>query len=155
LDHNSRPVTKVLGNMHNEAMLPESIALEIWREVASWPDVSVEAHRAGIVFFFVGRREIGHLHGSRMADLPFPVRIRARLVEEGKADLHYLHPKSGWVTRYIRGEQDVDAITQLFRLNYERPWLNRNLTNNAAKPKTGMRHQETGSQTDAVSGERE
>ena len=135
--------------------MPESIALEIRREVASWPDVRMEAHGAAIVFFFVGRREIGHLHGSRMADLPFPVRIREQLVAEGKADLHYLHPKSGWITRYIRGEQDVEAVTQLFRLNYERPWLKRNLVNNAAKPKTGMSHQDDGSHPDAFFGETE
>ena len=79
----------------------------------------------GIVFFRVGRREIGHLHGNRFADLPFPVRIRRELVASGKADLHYLHPESGWVTHTIRGEQDVEVIVDLFRLNYHRPWLQR------------------------------
>jgi hypothetical protein len=101
----------------------ESIPQRIQTEVASWPGVSVEAHRGGMVFFYVGRREIGHLHGSRLADLPFPVRIREKLVESGKADLHYLHPKTGWVSYYIRGESDVEPIVELFRLNYGRPWL--------------------------------
>jgi len=77
------------------------------------------------VFFRVGRREIGHLHGNRFADLPFPVRIRRELVADGKADLHYLHPESGWVTHMIRSEQDLELIVQLFRLNYHRPWLQR------------------------------
>jgi hypothetical protein len=76
-----------------------------------------------MVFFLVGRREIGHLHGNRLADLPFPVRIREKLVAEGKVDLHYLHPTTGWVTYYIRGESDVGPIVELFRLNYGRPWL--------------------------------
>jgi Family of unknown function (DUF5519) len=96
---------------------------QIQREVASWPGVTVETHRGGIVFFRVGRREIGHLHGSRMADLPFPVRIRVELIAAGKADPHYLHPESGWITRYIRGEHDIEPIIELFRLNYGRPWL--------------------------------
>ena len=78
-----------------------------------------------ILFFQIGDREIGHLHGSRLADVPFPVRIRERLIAEGKANLHYLHPESGWVTYYIRGEEDVDPIIDLFRLNYNRLWLNR------------------------------
>jgi hypothetical protein len=103
--------------------LRESIAERIQREVASWPQVTVEAHGRVIVFFRVGAREIGHLHGNRLADLPFPVRIREKLVAEGRADLHYVHPRSGWVTCYIRGEDDIDAIIELFRLNYERPWL--------------------------------
>ena len=106
-------------------MLPDSIPQRIHSEVASWPGVTVEAYRSGMVFFHVGRREIGHLHGSRMADLPFPVRIREELVRTGKADLHYLHPKTGWITYHIRGEQDIEAIIELFRLNYARPWLNR------------------------------
>jgi hypothetical protein len=100
-----------------------SIASQIQREVASWPCVCVQSHGPGFISFHVGRREIGHLHASRMADLPFPVRIREKLVAEGRADLHYVNPKSGWVTYYIRGEQDIGPIIELFRLNYSRPWL--------------------------------
>ena len=106
-------------------MLSNSATARIQREVASWPEVIVEEHAGGIVFFRRGRREIGHLHANRFADLPFPVRIREDLVAAGKADLHYLHPKSGWVTYHIRGQQDFEAIIELFRLNYSRPWLKR------------------------------
>jgi hypothetical protein len=111
-------------------MSSESIPARITHEVASWSEVSVEANGYGMVFFHVGQREIGHLHGSKLADLPFPVRIREKLVEEGKVDLHYLHPKSGWVTYYIRGESDVEPIIELFRLNYGRTWLNRKSDSN-------------------------
>src|SRR6186713_2601681 len=107
----------------NEGVFPGSIAEQIAREVMTWPGVTVESHRGGMIFFHVGRREIGHLHGERLADLPFPVRIREKLVAEGKADLHYLHPKTGWVSYYVRSEDDVDRIVELFRLNYARPWL--------------------------------
>ena len=104
-------------------MQTESVAVQVQREVGTWPGVTVETHRGGMVFFHVGRREIGHLHGNRLADLPFPVRIREQLVATGKADLHYLHPKTGWISYYIRGEQDAEALIELFRLNYSRPWL--------------------------------
>jgi hypothetical protein len=106
-------------------MLRGSDVARIQHEVASWPGVTVEAHRSGMVFFRLGRREIGHLHGSHFADLPLPVRIREELVAAGRANLHYLHPKSGWITHYIRGEQDVEAVIELFRMNFSRPWLNR------------------------------
>jgi hypothetical protein len=106
-------------------MLHQSIGMQIQRELGSWPGVTVTAHRGGLVFFHVGQREIGHLHGDRFADLPFPVRIREELVAGGKAELHYIHPKSGWVTCYIRGERDIEPIIELFRLNYTRPWLKR------------------------------
>src|SRR3712207_7057353 len=40
----------------------------------------------GGVEFRVRGHEIGHLHGSRLADLPFPVRMRKELVAGGKAE---------------------------------------------------------------------
>jgi hypothetical protein len=104
---------------------PEGVAMQVRMEVASWPGVTAQAYRGGMMFFHVGRREIGHLHGDRFADLPFPVRIREQLVSAGKADLHYLHPKTGWVTYYVRGPGDVAPLVELFRLNYGRPWLER------------------------------
>ena len=101
----------------------ESIAAQIQREVGSWPDVRVDTYGQGMVFFHIGRREIGHLHGDRLADLPVPVRIREQLVAAGKASLHYLHPKTGWISYYIKGQADVGPVIELFRLNYHRPWL--------------------------------
>jgi len=108
----------------------DTVSTRLRNVIASWPDITVEAHRGGIVFFRVGRREIGHLHGNRFADLPFPVRIRKELVASGQADLHYLHPESGWVTRHIRSERDLDPILDLFRLNYRRPWLEKPVMTN-------------------------
>ena len=102
--------------------MSDSPATKIEREVASWPGVSVEPHRFGGVEFRVGRRELGHLHGSRLADLPFPTRIREELVTAGKAEPHHVLPKSGWVSRRIAGHHDVGAVVELFRLNYERAW---------------------------------
>jgi len=104
-------------------MSSESIAAQIQSEVGSWPDVRVDRHGHGMIFFHVGRREIGHLHGERLADLPVPVRIREQLVAAGKASLHYLHPKTGWISYYIKGPADVAPVIELFRLNYQRPWL--------------------------------
>jgi len=100
----------------------DNAAKRIEREVASWPGVAVEPHRFGGIEFKVGRRELGHLHGSRLADLPFPVKIREQLVAAGKAQLHHVMPESGWVSFYMRDADDVAAVVELFRLNYERPW---------------------------------
>ena len=98
----------------------EDIRAQIEQEVGSWPGVSVHPHRFGGVEFRVGRRELGHLHGSRLADLPFPVRVRERLVAEGKAQPHHILPKSGWVSVPIRTDDDVQRVVELFRMNYER-----------------------------------
>jgi hypothetical protein len=57
-----------------------TIAERITAEIARWPDVTVVAHGSHFVEFRIGRRELGHLHGGRLADITFPVRIREQLV---------------------------------------------------------------------------
>ena len=64
--------------------------------------------------------EIGHLHGDRLADLPFPRRVRDELIASGRAKPHHVLPDSGWVSRVIRSAEEVGDVVALFRLNYER-----------------------------------
>lgn len=97
----------------------------IAREVASWPGVTTARHRFGGTEFRYGHRELGHLHGSRLADLPFPLLVRNELVESGQAEAHHVFPDSGWVTVVIHTTADVARVVALFRLNYERPWRER------------------------------
>jgi hypothetical protein len=92
----------------------------ITQEVAAWPGVTAAPHRFGGVEFRVNDREIGHLHGDRLADLPFPKRIRNELVASGRAAPHHALPNSGWVSFHIRGPQDVGDAIALFRLSYNR-----------------------------------
>jgi hypothetical protein len=100
-----------------------TIAERITEELARWPDVTVVVHGSRFVEFRIGRRELGHLHGSHLADITFPVRIREQLVAAKRAMLHHQHPESGWVSVPIRVEADVPDIVELFRLSYSRPWL--------------------------------
>lgn len=99
--------------------MDDPITSQIEREVAGWEGVTVGPHRFGGIEFRVGRRELGHLHGSRLADLPFPVRVREALVAAGRAEPHHILPESGWVSFRIRGEADVSAVIALFRMNYD------------------------------------
>lgn len=103
----------------------DSIHDEITREVSAWPGVTVGRHRFGGTEFRLGRRELGHLHGSRLADLPFPLLIRDELVTAGRAHVHHVHPESGWVSYPIQDQSDVARVIALFRLNYDRPWAQR------------------------------
>jgi hypothetical protein len=98
----------------------EDIRERIEREVASWEGVSVHPHRFGGIEFRLGKRELGHLHGERLADLPFHRTLRDMLVETGRALPHHVLPDSGWVSRPIRSSGDADDVIELFRLSYER-----------------------------------
>jgi len=96
------------------------ISEAIERELLSWPEVTAGRHRFGGREFRVGRMEIGHLHGSHIADLPFSRAMRDELVASGQVSPHHWLPDSGWVSFPIHGEQDIAAVVALFRLNYER-----------------------------------
>jgi luciferase-like monooxygenase len=98
----------------------EDIAGRIAREVGSWEGVTTHEHRFGGREFRLGRREIGHLHGERWADLPFHKGIRDMLVDTGRAQPHHVLPQTGWVSKQIRGDDDVVEVIELFRLSYER-----------------------------------
>jgi hypothetical protein len=91
-------------------------------EVSSWPNVSATPHRFGGVEFKVGPREIGHLHGGHLVDLPFPKHVHDELIAAGRAEKHHVLPDSGWVSFRIRSADDVDRAIELLRLSYERPW---------------------------------
>ena len=112
----------------------EDVGERIRREVLSWPGVQAAPHRFGGVEFLLGRRELGHLHGDRLADLPFPVRVREELVRAGKAQPHHHLPQSGWVSYLIRGEQDAAGVIALFRLAYDRAVASRGLPDYTTEP---------------------
>ena len=116
---------EVLSALQEKRSAMGVIAKRIERELLRWPEVTALPHRFGGVEFRVGRRELGHLHGDRIADLPFPLKIREELVASRRASPHHALPDSGWVTYYIRGMEDVPAVIDLFRLNYERPTARR------------------------------
>jgi Luciferase len=88
--------------------------------VESWPGVEAAPHRFGGVEFRLGRRELGHLHGDRIADLPFPRRVRDQLIAEGRARPHHVLPESGWITVSIASPEEAERALELFRMAYER-----------------------------------
>jgi hypothetical protein len=92
----------------------------IRREVSSWPGVDAVAHRFGGTEYRYGRKELGHVHGDRLADLPFPRRIHDELIADGRAELHHVLPDTGWVSRWIASAEEAEEVIALFRINYQR-----------------------------------
>jgi hypothetical protein len=88
-------------------------------EVSGWSGMSEAPHRFGGIQFNLGTREIGHLHGDRLLDVPFPRRMRDALVADGRAEPHHVLPQSGWVSFRIRSAADTEAAVALLRLSYD------------------------------------
>lgn len=97
-----------------------AIRARLVREIGQWPGVTVGKHRYGGIEFRLGRRELGHLHGDYLVDLPFPVAVRRRLVEGRLALPHQILPRSGWVSYPIRDLAAAEDALALFRLSYKR-----------------------------------
>jgi len=93
---------------------------KIKEQIMKWEGVTSGVHRFGGIEFRIGNREMGHVHGDKLADLPFPMQIRNKLIESGRASPHHILPQSGWVSKWINGEDDVAGVIELFRMQYER-----------------------------------
>lgn len=91
----------------------------ISKEIISWPYVTAEPHRFGGIEFRVNNREMGHIHGERVADILFSMNLRNELVNCGRVKPHHVLPGSGWVSCYINKEDDITAVIELFRLRYQ------------------------------------
>jgi hypothetical protein len=91
----------------------------IKKELLRWPDVTAEPHRFGGLEFRLNKREMGHIHGDRVADLPFPMDVRNKLVNSGRVSAHHFLPQSGWVSYWIKGEQDIPSVIELFKMRYD------------------------------------
>ena len=97
----------------------ESAVQEIERFVTQWNNVTVHPHRFGGIEFRLGKRELGHLHGNRILDVPFPMKVRNQLVADGKAEPHHILPESGWITFRLHSEDDTQRAIDLLQLSYE------------------------------------
>jgi Family of unknown function (DUF5519) len=85
----------------------------------SWSGITSHPHRFGGTEYDLGRREIGHVHGDSLVDIPFPKKVRNELVAAGRAEPHHIVPESGWVSIFLRQKSDVDRAIELLHLSFE------------------------------------
>lgn len=91
----------------------------ITQTVTSWEGVSTTPHRFGGLEYRLGTRELGHIHGDHLVDIPFPKRVRDEIVSAGLAEPHHILPETGWVSFYLREESDVQQAISLLQQSYE------------------------------------
>ena len=91
----------------------------ITKAVTAWEGVTANPHRFGGVEYVIGKREIGHIHGDHLVDIPFPKKVRDEIVAAGRAQPHHILPETGWVSFYLRGEEDVEQAIALLRESFE------------------------------------
>jgi hypothetical protein len=92
---------------------------KIHAALQGWLGITSQPHRFGGTEYSLGRREIGHIHGDTLVDIPFPKPIRNKLVAAGRAEPHHILPESGWVSIYLQQPADVDRAIDLLRLSFD------------------------------------
>lgn len=91
----------------------------ITKAVLAWPEVTAHPHRFGGTEFQLGKRELGHIHGDTLVDIPFPTKVRNELVAAGRAQPHHVLPESGWISFYIQQPEQVAEAIALLRHSYD------------------------------------
>lgn len=86
--------------------------------VSEWPGVEVDSHDRGGREFTLDGREIGHVHGGTLVDVPFATRVRDILIEEERAEKHHVMPDSGWVSYRVQSDEDIEGALWLLRVAY-------------------------------------
>jgi predicted DNA-binding protein (MmcQ/YjbR family) len=87
--------------------------------LSAWEGMKTQPHRFGGTEYRLGDREIGHVHGDGLVDIPFPTRVRNELVDTGQVVPHHVLPESGWVSFYIREPEDIEKAIALLRRSYD------------------------------------
>jgi predicted DNA-binding protein (MmcQ/YjbR family) len=92
---------------------------KIHETVLSWPDVTAHSHRFGGTEFRLGKRELGHIHGDHLVDIPFPKKVRDDIIAAGRAKPHHVLPNSGWVSFYLNESDDIERAIALLKQSFE------------------------------------
>jgi hypothetical protein len=100
-------------------MTVQGAGQRIRETLLQWPGVTAHAHQFGGTEYRLGRREIGHVHGNRLVDIPFPTNVRNEIVAAGRAQPHHVLPDSGWISLFLREAADVETAIELFRESYD------------------------------------
>jgi predicted DNA-binding protein (MmcQ/YjbR family) len=102
-----------------KTMAVSGAGARIQSELSRWEGIHSAPHRFGGVEFKLRNREIGHIHGDSLVDVPLPKRVRDELVASGEAQPHHVLPQSGWVSVYLNDATDIDRAIRALRRSYE------------------------------------
>jgi hypothetical protein len=85
----------------------------------TWDGIEAHPHRFGGTEFCIGKREIGHIHGDSLVDIPFPKKVRDEIVAAGEASPHHILPETGWVSFYLKEDGDIKRAIDLLNRSYQ------------------------------------
>ena len=100
-------------------MSVRGVSKQIVDTLLTWQGMETHPHRFGGTEFRIGKREVGHIHGDSLVDIPFPKKIRDEIVAAKEAEPHHILPETGWVSFYLHKDGDIEKVINLLRRSYE------------------------------------
>jgi len=102
-------------------MAPQVLTVidEIETEVSKWDGITIGNHKYGGIQFNRNGREIGHIHGNGMLDIPLTRKLKLQFIEQGKLLDHHTIKDTGWSSFEIHTLKDKDKAIELLRESYE------------------------------------
>jgi hypothetical protein len=91
---------------------------EIEAEVAKWDGITIGNHKYGGIQFNRNGREIGHIHGNGMLDIPLTRKLKLQFIEQGKLLDHHTIKDTGWSSFEIHTLTDKDRAIELLQESY-------------------------------------
>jgi Family of unknown function (DUF5519) len=79
--------------------------------------VSLGVHRYGGIGFFFRGKEMSHIHGNGLLDC-FVGRANRDLLlsETGGVTAHHVFPRSGWISFFVKNQDDVERALELIQI---------------------------------------
>jgi putative MATE family efflux protein len=84
--------------------------------VSELGDITVRARPINTLGFYLGEREVGHVHRSGHLDLHLPPAIHDQLLTEGRAEHHRHVHEAAWISYRLEDERTVEGAAWLLRL---------------------------------------
>ena len=100
-------------------MNDELLMTMVEREVLGWPGVTSEPGRFGATAIRYGKREIGHIHHDRIADLPVTTEMREDILARGRAHPHRAGVR-GYISYPLEDQEDLSVVLEILGRNYDR-----------------------------------
>ncbi|MFK7986519.1 MAG: luciferase family protein [Sandaracinaceae bacterium] len=98
------------------APTPIRSAIEVFVDnLEQCSELAVRPRPIRTVGFYVGGRELGHVHLDGRIDLHLPPRLHDYVIATDRAEHHPFHDSNGWVTHRIESAADIDEAAWLIR----------------------------------------
>lgn len=86
--------------------------------ILSFPGTHIGLHKYGGMQFNYQHREFGHLHSNGILDILIGRQLKNKMLADGRIKHHHVFKNSGWISFYIRQEDDVEYARQLLQIAY-------------------------------------